>query len=143
MALLHRGSQKQDLPFHHSKLQSFLYFQLLRGMGVSRIPWLVSQAQHPGEFVLLVSPQLLLQHRLQEVITTWLQANVGYHPAKNETFQVQLQNSLCASRYNRCEKRGEGRGEISESIQIKEQHLKSNQIFPQFTHHPCRAVLLY
>lgn len=42
-------------------------------MGVSRIPWLVSQAQHPGEFVLLVSPQLLLQHRLQEVITTWLQ----------------------------------------------------------------------
>lgn len=86
MALLHRGSQKQDLPFHHSRLRSFPYFQLLRGMGVSRIPWLVSQAQHPGEFVVFVSPQLLLQHRLQEVITTWVQANVGYHPAKKETF---------------------------------------------------------
>lgn len=147
-ALLHRGSQKEDLPFHLGcdsglfGLQSFICFQLMRGMGVTRIPLLVSQ--HPGRgFVLFMTPQLLLQHRLEEAITTWVQANVGYHPAKRETFQVQLQNSLCASRYNRWEKRGEGPGEISESIQIKEQHLKSNHIFPQFTHHPCRAVLLY
>lgn len=71
----------------------------MRGMGVTRIPLLVSQAQHPErDSMLFVSPQLLLQHRLEEVITTWVQTNVSYHPAKRETFEVQLQNSLCASR---------------------------------------------
>lgn len=60
----------------------------MRGVRVTRIPLLVSQAQHSGRgFVLFMTHQLLLQqHRLEEAISTWVQANVGYHPAKRETF---------------------------------------------------------
>lgn len=42
------------------------------------------------EFTLLASPHLLLGHGLEEAVTTQVLANVGFHTATRETFEVGL-----------------------------------------------------